>query len=354
MKIAIDVSQIVYGTGVSQYTINLVKSLLKIDKDNEYILFAGTLRRKKDILNIFPQIKVFPISPLLEDIVWNRLHVLPIEKLIGKVDVLHTSDWTEPPSSAFKVTTVHDLYSLKFPRLVDPVVRETHKKKLALVFKESKRVIVPSNTTKNDLVEYGMDENIIRVIPEAPNLVKANQSQIDTIKQKYGIKGDYVISIGVTKLKNTERIIKAFDLARHGQDIKLLLVGRPVGVTLEEIRNVRNLGFVDASDLSPLLTGSRVLVFPSIYEGFGVPILEGFSCEVPVVTSNVGSMKEVAGDAAVLVDPYDVNSIADGITKALKEPKGLIEKGLIRVKQFSWEETARKTLEVYNEAKTIQ
>ena len=79
--------------------------------------------------------------------------------------------------------------------------------------------------------------------------------------------------------------------------------------------------------------------------------MEAFNCEVPVVTSDVGSMKEVAGDAAVLVDPYDVNSIADGITKALKGPKGLVEKGLIRVKQFSWEETAKQTLAVYNESK---
>ena len=98
MKIAIDISQIVYGTGVSTYTENLVKNLLKIDKENEYLLFAGTLRRKQDVLKIFPQTKVFPIPPTLADFVWNRLHIYPIERLIGDVDVLHTSDWAEPPS----------------------------------------------------------------------------------------------------------------------------------------------------------------------------------------------------------------------------------------------------------------
>ncbi|HET7098901.1 MAG TPA: glycosyltransferase family 1 protein [Patescibacteria group bacterium] len=351
MKIGIDISQIVYGTGVSLYTKQLVENLLKIDTQNQYVLFGGSLRRKQDILNLFPQSKVFPIPPTLADLVWNRLHVMPVEKLIGEIDVLHTSDWTEPPSKAFKVATVHDLYSLKFPRMIDPLIREVHKRKLAWVFKESSRVIVPSKATKDDLIGFGMDENKIRVIQEAPNLEKATSAEVEKTKQKYGITGDYVIAIGITKLKNTENIIKAFDLARHGQDIKLLLVGRPVGVKLEVVRNVRNLGYIESDELSPLLTGSRGLIFPSIYEGFGVPILEAFNCGVPVVTSNIGSMLEVAGDAAVLVDPYNVNSIAEGIIKALKGPKGLIEKGTSRVKQFSWEDTARKTLEVYMEAK---
>ena len=130
MKIAIDISQIVYGTGVSTYTENLIKDLLKIDKDNEYLLFAGTLRRKQGVLKVFSQARVFPIPPTLADVLWNRLHIFPIEKFIGDVDVLHTSDWSEPPSNAFKVTTVHDLYPFKFPRLVHPKILEVHKRKM--------------------------------------------------------------------------------------------------------------------------------------------------------------------------------------------------------------------------------
>lgn len=351
MKIGIDISQVIYGTGVSVYTKNLVQNLLKIDSENEYVLFSGTIRRKQDILNIFPQAKVSLLSPMIADFIWNKLHIFPIEKLIGEIDVLHTSNWTEPPSNAFKVTTVHDLYSLKFPKLIDLLIREADKRKLAWVFKESDRVIVPSVTTKNDLISFGMDGDKIRVIFEAPSFVKATGKEVENAKQKYGIKGDYIISIGVTKLKNTENIIKAFDLARSGQDIKLILVGRPVGVKLNEVRNVRNLGFVEREDLAPLLTGSKVLVFPSLYEGFGIPILDAFNCGVPVVTSNLGSMLEVAKDAAVLVDPYDINSIAEGIIKALKGPKGYVEKGYNRVRDFSWERNARMTLDVYNEAK---
>jgi len=99
------------------------------------------------------------------------------------------------------------------------------------------------------------------------------------------------------------------------------------------------------------LTGSSCLVFASTYEGFGVPILDAFNCSVPVVTSNVSSMPEVAGDAAVLVDPYDVNSIAEGIKKALGAPKTYVSLGLRRIKDFSWEKTAKLTLDIYNEAK---
>jgi len=349
MKIAIDISQIVYGTGVSNYTRSLVSALRMIDRENEYLLFSGALRRRQEILDEFPGSKVFPIPPVLADIVWNKLHTLPIEKLIGKVDVLHTSDWAEPPSSAFKVTTVHDLYPLLFPRLVHPKVLEVHKKKLYWVMKESKRIIVPSESTKVDLVTLGVDKGIIRVIPEAPSMEKASDEKIAEIKSKYQIREDYLISVGITPLKNTKRIIKAFRLASAGKDLKLVLVGRQSNLKVENERNIRILGHVPTSDLAALLSGSKGLVFASLYEGYGIPILDGFNCGVPVVTSDTASMPEVAGDAAALVDPENVNSIADGIERIIRGPKSFIEKGDRRVKDFSWEKTAQATLDVYNE-----
>ncbi len=357
MRIGIDISQIIYGTGVSVYVKNLVENLLKVDSENEYILFGGSLRRLQDLKDSTKNFqgnfanKFFNLPPTVLDFVWNRLHVLPIERLIDKVDVFHTSDWTEPPSNYPKVTTVHDLYPLKFPKLVSPVIRTTHKRKLSWAFRESKIIIVPSQSTRQDLIDLGMDDRRIRVIPEAPTLEKATPLAVENAKQKFGIKGDYLISVGITKLKNTLNIIKAFELAKSGQDIKLVLVGTPRDVDLSGLRNVRALGHVSSNDLASLLTGSKGLVFASLYEGYGLPILDAFACETPVVTSNISSMPEVAGNAAILVDPYDVNSIADGIGRALRGPKGLIEKGIERVKQFSWEETARKTLAVYNEAR---
>lgn len=356
MKIAIDISQIVYETGVSFYTKYLVESLLKLDTVNEYVLFAGALRRKAEILKAFPQTKVFPIPPTVANLVWNKIHTLPVEKLVGKVDVFHSSDWAEPPSSAFKVTTVHDLGPILYPRLFPKeLIRDivaTHKQKLAWVKKESRRIIVPSVSTKTDLVNLGFDWSKIRVIPEAPSAIfkRASQESIEKLKNKYKISGKYLLAVGMNVRKNTDNIIRAFDLARSGQDLKLVFVGLPKYIDIKETRNVRIAGQIPIEELPVFYSGAEALVYPSFYEGYGLPILEAFACGTPVVTSNLSSMPEVAGEAAVLVDPMDVNSIADGIHTALRGPKGLIEKGMARVQEFSWEKTAKMTLDVYRES----
>ena len=280
---------------------------------------------------------------------------MPIEKLLGSVDVLHTSDWTEPPSRAFKVTTIHDLAPILHPNLFprDTIrdIVQTHKLRLSWVKKESERIVVPSVATKNDLINLGFTGDIVRVIPEAPaNIFKPSTNyEIEKLKKRYKISGKYVLAVGINVRKNTDRIIKAFDLAGAGMDLKLVFVGHSKYSKIEETRNIRVAGHVSFNELPVFYSGAEVLVYPSLYEGYGMPILESFACGTPVVTSDISSMPEVAGGAAVLVDPYDINSIAEGITKALRGPKRLITDGFERVKQFSWEATAKQTLEVYNE-----
>ena len=356
MRIGIDLSQIIYGTGVSHYQENLVKNLLKIDKDDDYVLFGGSLRRFGELKHKLGQyngpVKAFPIAPAMADILWNRLHVLPVEWLVGKLDVFHSSDWTQPPSKAFKVTTIHDLIPLKFSRYTDPKIVSVHKARLKWVAREVDRIIVPSEATKKDLLEIGLNEKIIRVIPEAPNSSPVPQKLVEKIKRKHKIFGKYLLSVGVNPRKNTEKIIDAFHLAKSGENIKLILVGRPNFIEIEEQRDVRILGHLEPDEISALYTGAEALVYPSLYEGFGVPILDAFNCRCPVVTSNLSSMPEVAGEAAVLVDPYSTESIVEGIKKALATRQTLIKKGLAQVKKFSWEKTARQTLEVYREAKS--
>lgn len=355
MKVAIDISQIIYGTGVSKYTTNLVQALLKADIQGKYVLFGGSMRRFAELKEMTAnfggncETRILPYPPALADFVWNRLHVFPIEKIIGQVDVVHTSDWSEPPSEASKVTTVHDLYAFKFSRLIHPKALAVHKRKFSWVVKESKRIIVPSISTKSDLVEMGIREEIVKVIPEAPQLTKSSDEKVAQVKKKYGIGGDYLICIGVTQIKNIERITKAFHISTAGHELKLVLIGKASNIKVKPERNVRILGYVDQNDMSALMTGSSGLIFASLYEGYGIPILDAFNCSVPVVTSNTGSMPEVAGDAAALVDPYDVYSIKEGIEKILRGPKSFIEKGEKRVQDFSWEKTAKMTMEVYKE-----
>lgn len=357
MRIGIDISQVVYGTGVSVYIENLVRNLLVIDRENQYILFGGFLRRKKDLESFTSSlsgrfnVKLILFPPTLADIVWNRLHLLKIERFIGKVDVFHSPDWTMPPSKAFKVATVHDLTPLKFSRITNPKLVSAHKARLKWVNREADRIIVPSQETKKDLLELGFNEGRIRVIPEAPDAIfkPVGSEKIGRLKKTYGIGGKYLLAIGVNPRKNTDRIIEAYEKVRAGEELKLVVIGHPY-IKHAVPRGVRFVGHIPTGDLPGLYSGAEALVYPSLYEGYGLPILEAFACGCPVVTSNTSSMPEVAGDAAVLVDPYSVTSIVEGIKKALAGPKGLTKKGLERVKGFSWEKAALETLNVYKES----
>jgi glycosyltransferase involved in cell wall biosynthesis len=348
MRIAIDVSQIVYETGVSVYTRNLVENLLKLDRKNDYVLFAGSLRRRRDFKEFFDT-KVFLIPPLLADLLWNRLHVLPIEKLIGKVDVFHSSDWTQPSSRAFKITTIHDLTPIKFPQWTNPRVASVHKRRLRWVKREVDRIIVPSNSTKEDMVALGFAAEKITVIGEAcdPAFKVNPRFKASELKRKYGIVGEYLLAVGASERKNTLRIVEAFKRIRAeiGVDNLVIIGSNPRGLESED--GVVYAGHVPEEELPAFYCGAKCLVYASLYEGFGLPILEAFASGTPVVTSSISSMPEVAGSAAVLVNPKSIDSIVRGIKKAVREKDGLVKKGKERLKEFSWEKTARETLKVY-------
>ena len=354
MKIGIDISQVVYGTGVSTYTENLVKALLLQDKKNKYLLFGGSLRRRADLKTFVSGLKgnfeskFFPVPPMLGDILWNRLHILPIEKLVGDLDVFHSSDWTQPPSKAFKVTTIHDLVPLKFPQHSHSKIVSAHKARIKWVKKEVDKVIVPSEATKKDLLKIGLKEKRIVIIPEAPDTIfkPAKKTEINKLKRKYRISGGYLLAVGVSPRKNTERIISAYEKMQAGLNLKLVFIGH-FHKGVEQRRGVRFIGHVETKEMPVFYSGAEALVYPSLYEGFGLPVLEAFACKTPVVTSDTSSLPEISGNAAVLVDPYNVDSIAEGIREALDQKKDLVKKGLARIKDFSWKETARKTLEVY-------
>ncbi|MEK7497358.1 MAG: glycosyltransferase family 1 protein [Patescibacteria group bacterium] len=358
MKIGIDISQIIYETGVSWYTKKLVENLLSLDKENEYILFGGSMRRLNDLKakvssfsgNYNYTTKFLPIAPTLSDLVWNRLHLFNIENLIGNVDVFHSSDWSQPPSHAFKVTTVHDLWPIKFPSQTHPRVVATHKARLYWVKKEVDKIIVPSISTKNDLLDLGFNEKKIKVIHEGPHLQDIpDEKKIKETLKKYNLKKKFLLGVGVSARKNTDRIIRAFELATAGKDYDLVLVGRQ-NTRVEKTKGVRVLGHVGDEDLPALYSSSEALVYPSLYEGFGLPIIDAFNLDCPVITSNTSSMPEVAGQGAILVDPLKIESIADGIKYAITHKKTLIQKGKKEVERFSWTKAAFETLAVYKES----
>jgi glycosyltransferase involved in cell wall biosynthesis len=162
MRIGIDISQIVYkGTGVGTYVRRMVETLVNSDKKNEYILFGASFRRREEFENFYKtlphervRLVAVPIPPTLLDFVWNRLHVMPVEKLTGPLDVFWSSDWTQPPlTRARGVTTIHDLIALKFPAETDAGIVSVHKRRLAWVKKECKAIFCDSESTKKDVME---------------------------------------------------------------------------------------------------------------------------------------------------------------------------------------------------------
>jgi len=354
MRIGIDISQVIYGTGVSNYTRNLVTNLLKIDKKNQYVLLGGSMRRKAELVEFTESLKgsfqpkLYNYPPALADLFWNKMHIINAEVLTGPIDLFHSSDWAQPPSKAIKVTTVHDLTPLLHQKDTSAKVVQVHMRRLEHVKYDVDAIIVPSEATKSDLVDAGTKESKIEVIYEAadPIFVKKSKAEIDKARLKYGIEEDYMLTFGHSPRKNVKRTISAFKYLKKKGDASQLIV---IGAELEkQVDGVKVIGFVDREDLPALYSGAQMLLYVSFYEGFGLPILEAFACKTPVVTSNISSMPEIADKAGVLVDPYDTQSIIRGVKKALSQRKSLISKGDKRVKQFSWEDNARETLKLYN------
>lgn len=358
MKIAIDISQIIYQTGVSTYTRELVKALLKVDKKNEYILFGGSLRRLAELQNFADSLKgnfttrFLPIPPTAADMLWNRLHVGNVENFIGNIDVFHTSDWAQAPTKAYKVTTVHDLTPLLLPNQTHPKIVATHKRRLKWIKKDVDMVIVPSKSAMSDLSKLGIEKSRIVSIAEAPSeqYKPRSEKEVDILKNKYGIKGKYFLAVGNAPRKNISRTIQGFLKSQSETLIEnLVIVGRGDDSYLHS-DNIIFTGHVPDEDLPVFYSGAEALLYASLYEGFGLPILEAFACNTPVLISNVSSLPEVAGDAAVQVNPESIDSISRGIIELIKDKQKWVKKGTKRVKDFSWEKTARKTLEIYEQA----
>lgn len=352
MKILIDISQAVYGTGVSVYTKELTRALLRVAPENNYVLYAGVLRKKREldeyIKGLHGEFKLVTllIPPRVSDILWNYTSFIPLEFFTGKVDVVHVSDWTEPFTRAPKVTTIHDLSPILYPEVTHPRIRRVFSRKMSLIKNNNDLVIVPSLSIAKDVISYGISSKRVHVIPEAPNPELVISYKLD-VKKRFGITNRFVLMIGTAGRKNIYRSIEAF-LSLKLKDTQLVIVGER-GDLRTQGHQILYTGFVSIAELSSLYKEAELFLYPSLYEGFGLPILEAYLLGCPVVTSNSGSMQEVGG-GAVLVNAFDTRDIAQGIKKAISERKSLVSRGKKIVKSYSWEKTARETLLVYQKA----
>lgn len=356
MRIAIDVTASMYqGSGVATYYKQLVPQLLQLGKEHEFITFGYSLRRRKDLK--LAQMK-FPFPPKLMGLLWNNLHKFPVETLVGDCDIVHSWDYIQPPTKRAKiVTTIHDLTPIKFPALQHRKTISAYKAGLRWVKKEAVAIVTDSESTKKDIEDLlKIPNGKIHVIYLAASkkfheFQHRNESRngilLQQVLNKYDIKGNYILSVGTREpRKNIKRVIEAHQ--KMDLQHKLVIVGKyGWGSEHKTSEKVKILGFVPNRDLPALYLGASCMVYPSLYEGFGLPVLEAMAVGCPVVTSKRGSLKEITEDAAIHVDPESVQSIAFGINTALMSASKLSQNGKTQAKKFSWEKTARETIKVY-------
>lgn len=343
MNIGIDISQVVYGSGVSDYTESLVRELLTLPGDNKFCLFAGSLRRRHDIHTRFPQAKVFPVGPSLLDLLWNRLHLLPVEAFLGHLDIWHSSDWTQGPSRAPAVTTIHDLSPFIYPQELDPRIVSVHNAKMRWVIKECRRIICVSEHTASDLMQlFSISPDRIAVIPEALPLRFQSPTPAPS---RYS---DYLVTIGSAQpRKNIARLISAYLKYKHQLRLpsKLVIIGQSQQSSPNP--SIIFTGYISDTQLINTVAGAEALVYPSLYEGFGLPPLIAFHCGVPVACTNSSSLPEVVGPAGILFDPLDEKAIARAVVVAIRSRTALVRLGKTQLSKFSWQRAAAATLQVY-------
>jgi len=363
MNIAFDASNLAQKapTGVAVYGTHLIRQIASLDKENQYTL-CYRLSRWKDRRFFF---KVNQAN-FRTKIIQEPLHFF----FTRKIDLFHGLDARMYGSKRVKnVVTIHDIpqHSNQYSGTRHP---EKKIRRYEHIMARADRIIAVSDYTKKDILRFhAVPEERIDVVHQGvEDHVRARgEEEIRARLLRYGIRAPYLLHVGrIEKKKNLCRTLEAFAgiKKRLTDPIEIVLAGTlgPEGEEVFEAIERLNLseevhlaGYVLQEDLPALYSGATIFLFPSLYEGFGMPILEAMACGTPVLTSNVTSLPEVAGDAAVQVDPLDVESIANGILRLVEDPtlrKLYVQKGLERVKEFTWEKTARETLAVYR--KTLE
>ena len=366
MRVAIDARKL-HDFGIGTYIRNLLRQLARIDHDTEYVLLcqeadldvAGQLGA-----NFRTVLEPSPNYSLREQI------RVPWVLLRERPDVYHAPHYILPAGVRCRsVVTIHDCIHLMFPQyLPNKAAYAYAKASMWAAARRSHCILTVSEASKRDILHFfNVPPEKIEVVYNAIDehfWVRPQEEDVARVRERYQLDHQFVLYVGNIKPhKNLVRLIEAFADLRRGEfeEVKLLIIGDEIS-KLPALRravhrhklhkHVRFLGYLSDQTLAILYRLASAFAFPSLYEGFGLPPLEAMASGTPVVTSNVSSLPEVAGGAAVLVDPYDVDSIADGLRRVLSDPALAAEmrrKGLERAREFSWARSVEKTRSIYQQ-----
>lgn len=361
MKIGIEISSTrtnQAGTGI--YVAQLLHALQSLAGEEHTIqTFSSSLKRfmgnRKTIRS--------RLDTLFHDLLWTQV-ILPWKIARSGVDVIHLPANIGPVlKTRPTVVTIHDMALFRYPDYFTPWQRYSWLTLLPIVARRANLIITVSEFSKSEIVSVlGVAPDKVCVVYNgaSANFQPLGTTQVERIKQKYAL-DEFVLVVGTLEpRKNTKRLLQAFaQLKQQGVSHTLVHVGAKgwfYNDILAEIdrlnikESVRMLGYISLEDLNALYSAAAVAAYPSLYEGFGLPVLEAMQCGCPVVTSNCTSLPEVIGDAGIMVDPYDVDALAKALHRVLADPglaATLREQGLAQAQTFSWEKCARQTIAAY-------
>jgi glycosyltransferase involved in cell wall biosynthesis len=296
---------------------------------------------------------------------WHTLGRPRLERYLGELDLVHTPSLVYAPSRAPLVATVHDLCILKYPRAFPSRWRVFHRRGLHLIMREASVIMADSRSTYDDLrtLAGGRDPRV-RIVPLGVDIpAEPGEEETAGVLARHGLEPGYILFVGtVEPRKNLSRLVQAyaaFDREERGKSGELVLVGSPGWMGRRELSRmvsqagVRWLGYLPQPELEAVYRGASIFVYPSVYEGFGLPVLEAMARGLAVVTSNSSSLREVGEGVALLVDPTDPMELGKAMRRLIldEDMRGeLAEKGRERAAEYPWERTVELTLEAYEDA----
>jgi glycosyltransferase involved in cell wall biosynthesis len=358
MRVVVDVTPLALPrTGIGNYVLGMLRGLTEAGPEHEIVAFSAVAppgkRRIEAALDGVPverRLVLVPPRSHYWRTAWSRFGHVPIEWLTGPLDVFHFSDWMYPPQrSGVRATTIHDLVPLRHPEWVHPQTYRMHSRKYAHAAETCDVIVVNSEFTAGEVVELlGFPRERISVA--YPGLGSAFHP--DGFARNLG--APYLLTVAtLERRKNLETLLAALPLVRERHPELHLAVAGGRGWEAPDLdaEGVLPLGYVDDDELAALYRGAEGFVYPSRFEGFGIPIIEAMACGTPVVASAHPSLDEAAGDVALRADPDSPQAIASAIEEALAESASLVGRGADHARRFTPRPQGETVLDAYERAR---